>query len=75
MSDQFVKHSASRKYSQFLLDDVVEFLRQRANDPWPDNLWPAANRVLMAIADELTRSENRAELIESGWRAFQENKQ
>ncbi len=35
------------------LMDMADHLEMRANDPWPDELWPAANVVLTQIADEL----------------------
>ena len=43
-----------------MLDSICEYLRMRANDPWDDSLWPAANAVLMAMANELECDEFRA---------------
>lgn len=34
---------------------VADYLEMRACDPWDDELWPAANAVLMAIAKEIRR--------------------
>jgi hypothetical protein len=35
------------------LDGIAAHLEVRANDPWPDELWPAANVVLTQVAREL----------------------
>ena len=36
-----------------LLEDICEHLEIRANDPWPDKLWPAAHTAIMAMVAEL----------------------
>lgn len=35
--------------------EIADHLDMRANDPWPDELWPAANTVLTGMAAELRR--------------------
>ncbi len=32
--------------------EAAAYLEVRANDPWPDELWPAAKTVLETIAKE-----------------------
>ena len=46
--------------------EIIDYLELRANDPWPDELWPMAHDVLMEIANELRRDYNlpRKEWIE-----------
>ena len=35
------------------LSEVIGHLEVRANDPWPDECWPAAKTVLDSIAEEI----------------------
>ena len=47
----------AKGYGETLVELIVEQLKVRACDPWDDELWPAANVVLMRIAEELQRDK------------------
>ena len=49
------------KFSDCLFDTIISQIELRAGDPWPDELWPAANTVLTQIISELNGA--RKELI------------
>lgn len=58
----------AKGYGETLVEMICEQIRVRACDPWEDELWPAANTVLMRIADELW-SEKEA-LPEDAWQQW-----
>ena len=58
-------------YSDHVIDLVIEQLKMRACDPWPDELWPQANRVLSQIARELQDKGLRGEITAQAWAKFQ----
>ena len=58
----------SKGYGETLVDLIVEQLKVRACDPWDDDLWPAANIVLLQIAEELRL--DRKSLQAEAWAAF-----
>jgi len=41
------------KQQEYIVEGFAEWLETRANDPWPDKHWPAANEILLQLALEL----------------------
>jgi len=62
----------SKGYGETVVDLIVEQLKVRACDPWDDELWPAANVVLLQIAEELRREKK--EWQAQAWAEFSRNK-
>ena len=62
----------AKGYGETVVELIVEHLKLRAGDPWADELWPAANVVLMRIAEELQR--DKKELQAQAWGEFGRNR-
>lgn len=62
----------AKGYGETVVELIVEQLKVRACDPWDDELWPAANVVLMQIAEELQR--DKKELQAEAWGEFGRNR-
>ena len=62
----------AKGYGETLVDLIVEQLKVRACDPWDDELWPAANVVLMRIAEEL--QVDKKALQAEAWGKFGRNR-
>ena len=62
----------AKGYGETLVDLIVEQLKVRACDPWDDQLWPAANVVLLQIAEELQRDKKA--LQAQAWGEFGRNR-
>lgn len=62
----------AKGYGETVVELIVEHLKLRAGDPWADELWPAANVVLLQIAEEL-RLDKKA-LQAEAWGKFGRNK-
>ena len=61
-------------YGRALIEEVCEHLEMRACDPWDDNLWPAANKVLTMVVAELRRKDMSDDLVRAAWRRFNKNR-
>jgi hypothetical protein len=62
----------AKGYGETVVDLVIEHLKLRAGDPWDDELWPAANIVLLQMAEELRL--DRKCIQSSAWGKFNRKK-